>query len=127
MNEWTWKESVVQLTDEAIKALREHGWVKGSIWSPEGYCVMGALQSAARKDWLNCYGYGPGSRQQREAAMQIANLKLTEVVRALQVVLHEHGFPGDSVVDWNDKHARDVDEVIGMLKLTGERMEQQTE
>lgn len=109
----------MQLTDDAIEVLREYGWIKGSIWSPDGYCVMGALQTASRKNWLR-------SDQTYRADSAAATQKLTDAVRTLQLVLREQGFSWSSVTEWNDKHARDVDEVIGMLKLTGERMDQQT-
>lgn len=95
----------MELVERAIAELRERGWVRCELMDDFGrVCLLGALQVAATT--VDCTQHN-----------QV-------VLEAYRVLLEKHGYDKfDSVEDWNDNHAKDVDEVIELLKLAGERVD----
>jgi hypothetical protein len=92
----------MQLIDRIIKLLQEDGWIKGKARSPEGWCLMGAMQEA----WLDTGGV--------EEELRVA-------VRAIRSLTET-----PDLTYWNDFIARDADHVLEVLKLAGEKADERS-
>lgn len=93
---------MAELTDKAIELLREKGWIRGQAFNHRGYCVMGALDKATT----------------------LTNTSRAQLGRAMNVLMDMVDL---SPPDWNDHHARDIDHVIEVLKLVGEKLDLERE
>lgn len=100
------------VTDEAIRILEEHGWIRDEYVNDRGACLAEAIHRAVQHVVVTAA---------RRSAV------LAEVRTALgRVLTRRIGRPCVGpwdVEDWNDEVARDVDEVIEVLKLTGELLD----
>ena len=109
-----------EVIDRAIEVLREKGWVRGSLYDPitGRFCLNGALGVATGLLDADNHHLGglthPDEWARRTAAFHDAQQAIVAHV-------------GTTVPHWNDHKARDVDEVIEVLKLAGERLDLQQE
>ena len=107
------------LTDRAIEQLRKHGHARRSFKDFGGrICLMESLHRGVHnRDELGRFD-GRSTTTVAEATLAIRD-----------VLAENYGFtkpnvtPGTVCVVWNDYHARDVDQVIEVLKLAGERLD----
>lgn len=99
------REAVQKVTRTAAGILRRCGWTRGHIKNAQGqYCLVGAIQAAiAELHW------------QYEAG--IIGTTHDAVLRT--IAARDPQWDG-SIEGWNDTCARDVDEVIEVLKLAGD-------
>lgn len=102
----------MKLIDKAIELLRERGWIRGAEHTYQGFCLRGALRTAANLTASSCQSsaaaYGWAERACEERIYQLRGTRM-------------------SIPAWNDNYAADVDEVIGLLKLAGEDLDRQEE
>jgi len=95
------------IIDKAIEILERDGWCRLTETNEAGqHCAIGALQWAALELGLDC------------------NAPLHAENTAALLLSERHGYP-ISVPGWNDDVAKNVDEVIGLFKLTGEELDLQ--
>lgn len=104
-------DMVAATLDKAIEVLHEKGWVRGMLRAQDGrVCAVGALVEAAKLSAPLLYSSEPGQ------AMQLMNA----AERLMHEQLLQRGERFDGVMTWNDYTARDVDEVIEVMKLARE-------
>jgi len=90
--------------DDAIEILRERGWIQGNFETKDGVCLSKALRIAHGGGWWDMDGYAEAQRM----------LDLAPDI------------PG-CISIWNDDTSRNVDDVIGRLKLASEKYELEKE
>lgn len=110
-----------EIINKAIDILRTKGWTKGVLHDrvTGQYCTEGAINAATLFTCRDQRGrFLPMSeRIQRKAVVKNA---IEDVISSLDC---ECSRCRTSIVAWNDQIAKDVDEVIGVLKLAGERLD----
>src|SRR5436190_96477 len=90
--------------DKAIDLLREHGWIRYRLRTDAGMCATGAIRIAcgAKRPYM------VWTDAEREAVRFVASL-----------VMAPYDLPW-GLSKWNDEQARNVDDVIGLLKRASE-------
>ena len=92
------------LIDKTIEVLERDGWCQFAMTNDEGrHCAVGAL-AVARLE------LGLGYEETNHAE------------NTMQMLLHEQTGHHIGVMPWNDDCARNVDDVIHLLKLAGEEL-----
>ena len=90
---------LAKILNEAADVLAERGWCKGVYYSSDGkYCALGAIMSV-------CDKHGIGHNTEFEAKKVLCE----------QINPENKLITSTSISDWNDKTAKNVDEVIDML------------
>lgn len=106
-----------QALEDAIALLREHGWTKGQEYNSvlDAYCLYGALRQVTKGKHASTY--------QLPAALNWAVRALATAIHRRCVQMRYHGDNAvDTITGWNDRHARDTDEAIEMLKLAEDEL-----
>jgi hypothetical protein len=94
---------------KAVDVLHERGWVQGQLERADGsVCLVGAINVAVT-----------GSAAPRDAVWDDKELALLGTA-AFDAVRSEVNEP--NLGRWNDKRARDVDDVIDALKRAADRV-----
>lgn len=124
-------DAALKVIEETDKFLTEKGWCQHVYYLPTGeHCTMGALQTVheimldkARE------AQNPQRRWWEFRAAPKPEIEPVEVVagfsRALNVMsdlVRADGYP--SVIDWNDRPERSVEDVHLLLKRATERLEE---
>ena len=95
------------IIDKAIEILERDGWCTGTETNLEGqHCVVGALRWAEFELNLDC-------------------TSASHAENTMQMVLRNQTGCWFGAMQWNDDIAAGVDEVLHMLKLTGEELDLQ--
>jgi hypothetical protein len=107
----------MKLIDKAIELLRDEGWIRGAAHSPEGFCLMGALDEASRRVYLHqSYDTAPVGLTLPHSVRwryELAAASLAKVIRRVTGRSY-------SVPEFNDTRCKNIDEAIEMLKLASE-------
>jgi hypothetical protein len=97
---------MTNIYDNAIEYIHEHGWARGKFQNEKGeVCIAGAIN---------------------RSALQLYGTRINESEFDLISYILEREFGNQywgSITNWNDHLAKDVDEVIGVLKLASEEYE----
>lgn len=96
------REAVINLLRETQEVLNRDGWIQGSLHSPEGHCLVGALHKAARDS------------HQWYQNTQVALLQLGNTLTARMG-------PHSGVGQWNDWKTVKRDDVDKLIVETIER------
>lgn len=105
------RELVQKVTGKTIEVLRRCGWVRGTMKDDSGrFCLVGAMQQAIG-ELHTVLGHDNNPEE-----------AWTRSYIAVQRTLRDRGWSTDRGIEaWNDQSARDVDEVIEVLKLAGDQ------
>jgi hypothetical protein len=103
-----------QMSDAMLKAadyIKEHGHAKLTLKDSEGrVCLLGALLTVTTGS-----AYGGSSAEDRvaDAAMDLLGMRLKEGNKPASAI---------DAIDWNNAEERTAEEVINLLKETGESL-----
>lgn len=118
MNEFVPPASKTDIIDRTIAILNKHGHAKGSYRKDDRYCLMGAIYTAAY-GYAAPFSYGISTEKYKSITDDIGNIVL--------IMRNDPAIPVfsnslDQIVAYNDADGTNLEDVIGLLRRTKEKL-----